>query len=115
MKALHLIAACTLTVALSGCAELSAEKYAVAQTLLQGSPQLRTKLIEQCAAKTRTKSKSDLELLAAAINTSVPSAPRTACSRIINAMTSGRMTREQYNAAGRGDITPAMIRIIQGR
>lgn len=53
--------------------------------------------------------------MATLMNTSVRNAPRTYCNRLTRGITSGRLTRSDINAGARGQLTPAVVRVLQGR
>lgn len=99
--------------ALSGCVTQS--NYDASREALRGSPALRTQFVNNCVSNIRAKPLSTRQGMATVMNTSVRNVPRVYCQRITRGITSGRLSRSDINAGARGQLTPAVIRVLQGR
>ena len=99
---------------LSGCG-VSASTYATGQQALKGSPAVRNDFIRTCTQKIRNKPFKTRQGIAKIANTSVSSAPRVYCTRLTKGMASGRLTHADINAASRGQVTPNIVKVLQGR
>ena len=104
---------CAAVVVLSGC--VSQANYDTGREALRGSPALRTDFINTCVSNMSRKPLAQRQAVAKLINSSVRNMPSVYCRRVTNGITSGRMTRNDMNAAARGQVTPATIRVLQGR
>lgn len=98
---------------LSGCG-VSASTYATGQQALRGSPAVRSDFIRNCTQRIRNKPLRTRQGIAKVANTSVSAAPRVYCSRLTRGIASGRLTHADMNAASRGQVTPNIIRVLQG-
>ncbi|TYR30442.1 hypothetical protein FY036_17130 [Mesorhizobium microcysteis] len=98
---------------LSGC--VTQTNYDASREALRGSPGLRTQFVNNCVTNIRAKPLNQRQAMATVMNTSVRNAPRTYCQRITNGITSGRLTRGDINSGARGQLTPAVVRVLQGR
>lgn len=108
------VLAVVVSVALSGCG-VSASTYATGQQALKGSPAVKSDFIRTCTQKIRNKPFKTRQGIAKIANTSVSSAPRVYCTRLTNGMASGRLTHADINAASRGQVTPNIVKVLQGR
>lgn len=104
---------CAAVMVLSGC--VSQASYDTSREALRGSPAVRTDFINNCVSNISRKSLAQRQAMAKIMNTSVRNTPSVYCRRVTNGITSGRMTRDDMNAAARGQVTPATVRILQGR
>lgn len=98
---------------LSGC--VTQTNYDASREALRGSPGLRSQFVSQCVTNISRKPASTRQAMATMMNTSLRNVPRTYCQRITNGITSGRLTRSDINAGARGQLTPAVVRVLQGR
>lgn len=101
-------------IALSGCG-ISASNYAASREALRGSPGVRSDFVKTCTRNISRKPLKTRQGIAKVMNTSVRSTPRRYCSRITRGITSGRLSHSDISAASRGQVTPAIIRVLQGR
>lgn len=106
--------AISAVVLLSGCG-VSASNYATSKEALQGSQALRSDFVNTCTRNIARKPLATRQGIAKVMNTSVRSTPRTYCSRLTRGITSGRLSHADINAAPRGQVTPVIIRVLQGR
>ena len=99
---------------LSGCG-ISAANYASSREVLRGSPAVRSDFVKTCTRNISRKPLKTRQNIAKVMNTSVRSTPRLYCKRITHGITSGRLSHADISAASRGQVTPAIIRVLQGR
>ena len=99
--------------ALSGC--VTQTTYDSNREALRGSPALRTQFINQCVSNISRKPLRTRQAMATLMNTSLRGTPRIYCQRITRGITSGRLSRSDINAGARGQLTPAVVRVLQGR
>lgn len=109
-RCLGILAVC---LALTGC--MTQEKYEAISTALEGSASLRAKAVNDCSAKSANWTKNATETAALLLDVPADKAPRLACQRTVNAAASGKLTYEDVIKMRRGEITPKMVRILQGR
>lgn len=112
MKAVLGVSLVVAMAVLTACAP-SRQQYDVVQTALEGSPAYRAKSLSICLSQNW----SDKALQEAALLMSVPKpkAKKLVCSRITSALSSGRLTHDDVKAIYRGQPTPNVIKILQGR
>lgn len=101
-------------VVLAGCG-ISPSGYATSREALRGSPALRSDFVNTCTRNISRKPLKTRQGIAGLMNTSVRNTPRTYCSRLTRGITSGRLSHSDISAASRGQVTPAVIRVLQGR
>jgi hypothetical protein len=99
---------------LTGCG-VSATSYATSKEALRGSPALRSEFVANCTRNIKAKPLRTRQNIAKVMNTSVGATPRTYCSRLTRGITSGRLSHKDISAASRGQVTPAIVRVLQGR
>ena len=101
---------------LTGCTTVSENDYRLGQTALAESPSIKREIVADCVAERRSESLNEQRTYAALMNVSVANYPTTFCKRVINAVSSGRLT---YADIARLDSSSAdqskIIRIIQGK
>lgn len=102
------------TIVLAGCG-VSQTSYATSREALRGSPGVRSDFINTCTGKIARKPLKTRQGIAKLMNTSVASTPRTYCVRLTQGITSGRLSHADISAASRGQVTPAVVRVLQGR
>jgi hypothetical protein len=112
MKPIVAIAASLVLLVSAGC---STGNYDVARTALQGSPGLRSQTISNCGRMIDRKPLATRRNMATVMNTSTKNVSRLYCQRIIRAIASGRLTRADIQAGARGQLTPNIVRVVQGR
>ncbi|MBC2885456.1 hypothetical protein H7Q97_08555 [Ochrobactrum sp. CM-21-5] len=110
----NIVSIVAMAVLLSGCG-VSASTYATGQQALSGSPALRSDFIKTCTQRIRSKPLKTRQGIAKVANTSVSAAPRVYCSRLTKGIASGRLTHADMNAASRGQVTPNIVKVVQGR
>lgn len=98
---------------LSGC--VTQNTYDTSREALRGSPGLRTQFVNNCVSNIRSKPQQQRQAMATVMNTSLRNAPRVYCQRVTNGITSGRLSRSDINAGARGQLTPSIVRVLQGR
>lgn len=99
--------------ALGGC--ISETKYAAISEAYKGSPALRREEIRQCNLRDRA-SPIQREKLAVVMNLPPRSNPvPILCRRMVESVASGKLTYEDYRTIRVGQITPKLVRILQGR
>lgn len=111
---LMLLSGCTSTQQRTG-RSLTPLQYASVIEAMKGSPALRRSEIQRCSAGTRSSphQRDQLRLL---LNVSPNRDPTPLfCQRLIGALTSGRLNYADYRNSMRSEITPKLIRVIQGR
>jgi hypothetical protein len=101
-------------VVLSGCG-VSQTSYATSREALRGSSGLRNDFVTTCTRNISRKPLRTRQGIAKLMNISVRNTPRTYCSRLTRGITSGRLSHSDISAASRGQVTPAIIRVLQGR
>ncbi|MGB3388670.1 MAG: hypothetical protein WBA88_11870 [Pseudaminobacter sp.] len=99
---------------LAGCG-VSSTNYAASREALKGSPGVRSDFVNTCTRNISRKPLATRQAIAKVMNVSVKNTPRTYCSRLTRGITSGRLSHADINAASRGQVTPAIIRVLQGR
>lgn len=99
---------------LSGCG-ISANNYQANREALRGSPQLRQQSLQTCIANQHRKSMASRQNLARLMNTTASAAPRTVCRRLQSGITTGRLSHGDVDSAMRGQMTPNLVRVLQGR
>lgn len=105
-----------LIVSLTSCTTLSEGEWNTTQTALQGSPALRAEAINDCVASGQKDSLSEKKHMAAVMNTSVANVPKAFCTRLLNALVSGRITYQDYLNMKRPTADRSkMVKILQGR
>lgn len=101
-------------VMLSGCG-ISPANYSASREALRGSPGLRSDFVGTCTRNISRKPLRTRQGIAKVMNTSLRGTPRTYCARLTRGITSGRLSHSDIAAASRGQVTPAIIRVLQGR
>ncbi|MFD1883287.1 hypothetical protein [Paracoccus pacificus] len=101
-------------VALAGCG-VSEDKFESSREVLAGSPAARNAFISNCVERMKSKPAQQRAQLAAIINTSVRNMPGSYCQRVTRGIVNGRITREDLNKSMGGNVTPSVIRVLQGR
>lgn len=96
----------------SGCGTVSSGQYALLREELRSDPQVRRKAIADCQRDFSRGSAADRANLAALTKTSAARAPQVACTRIFNAIASGRISYTDFQARG-GDYS-RWIEVIRG-
>lgn len=100
--------------ALSGCG-ISQTNYAAGREALRGNPALRSDFVKTCTRNISRKPYTTRRNIAKLMNTSVGATPRLYCSRLTRGIASGRLSHADISAASRGQVTPAIVRVLQGR
>lgn len=111
-----LISAAVLAM-LASCATTGStqQKYEISKTAVSGSPKVKQRQIEKCAAHLTLKSTAARQNMADLANTSIDKVPQVYCTRIWNALGDGRVSYDDYLAFQNHHNTPNMIKVIQGR
>lgn len=101
-------------VVLSGCG-VSQTGYATSREALKGSPAVRSDFVRTCTRNISRKPLGTRQGIAKLMNVSVAKVPYTYCSRLTRGITSGRLSYSDISAASRGQVTPTVVRVLQGR
>jgi len=109
----HVVLALSL-LALAGCG-VSQANYDAGREALRGSPSLRSDFVRTCTRNISRKPYATRRNIAKLMNASVSSTPRLYCSRLTRGIANGRLSRSDINAAARGQVTPTIVRVLQGR
>ena len=99
--------------ALGGC--ISETKYAAISEAYKGSPALRREELRRCNLQARA---APIQRAKLAVVMNLP--PRSdpvpvLCRRMIESVASGKLSYEDYRTIRAGQITPKLVRILQGR
>lgn len=113
MACRHVVLALSL-LALSGCG-ISQANYDASREVLRGSPALRGDFVRTCTRNISRKPYKTRRNIAKLMNTSVGATPRLYCSRLTRGIASGRLSHADVSAASHGQVTPAIVRVLQGR
>ena len=113
MACRHVVLALSL-LALAGCG-ISQTNYDASREALRGSPSLRNDFVRTCTRNISRKPYATRRNIAKLMNTSVAATPRLYCARLTRGIASGRLSHADINAAGRGQVTPTIVRVLQGR
>jgi hypothetical protein len=108
-----LIAAASLA-AMAGCST-SKTQYDAIQTSLSGSAEMRSTTVSGCEERQSKRPLADRRSLASLMDVPVSAAPRTACRRMVNGLSSGELTHEDMRSIQQGRPTANLIRVLQGR
>jgi hypothetical protein len=114
MTAIQALIAAASLAAMAGCS-MSKTQYNTVQTSLSGSAQMRSATVSGCVERQSRRPLADRQSLASLMNVPVNAAPRTACRRMVNGLSSGELTHEDMRSIQRGRPTPNLIRVLQGR
>lgn len=96
---------------LSACSP-SKQEYEVIQETVRGSAKARTLAMSECMKNWDSTSRRNAAIM---IDTSEKNAPRLVCSRVVEAVRSGKMNYQDAVDIKRRNFTPKLIKIIQGR
>jgi predicted component of type VI protein secretion system len=107
---LLLAASCVM----SGCG-ISANNYSSSQEILRGSASVRNEFVQGCIIRITKKPLHTRQAIAKVMSVAVRSAPSIYCRRITRGITSGRLKHADVNAGARGQLTPTVVRVLQGR
>jgi hypothetical protein len=114
MQIALLTLAAFLTLA-SGCTSISKSEFETAQEAMKGSPGLKRDAIAECTHGVNGKPAAEKANVAKLMNVSLAAMPSLYCTRMMNAIASGRISYSDAQAFERGTKVPEMIQIIQGR
>ncbi|RCW86483.1 hypothetical protein [Phyllobacterium bourgognense] len=93
---------------------MSENRYAQLQTTMKNPVQQRAE-IASCSTTMGDMSPERRQTFATLAGTSVANMPKTFCRRLAQGVASGKMTREDINSVYKGNLTPNMLKVIQGR
>ncbi|MDO1582370.1 hypothetical protein [Rhizobium oryzicola] len=102
-------------VAVSSCTATSRTNYDAGVTALAGSKSLRASAIEKCIIKARSADTAARHKVAVVMDVRDNQVDQLYCNRVINAAAAGRISYDEANNLHYGQITPNLIKIIQGR
>jgi hypothetical protein len=103
-----------VSILLSGCG-VTPTNYAASQEMLRGSAGVRNDFVQTCITRISRRSLANRQAIAKVMNVSVRNAPRIYCQRLTRGITSGRLKHADFNAGARGQLTPTVVRVLQGR
>lgn len=98
----------------SGCG-ISANSYAANREMLKGSSAIRSEFVQDCISRISQKSISTRQAIAKVMSVTTRRAPNVYCQRITRGIISGRLKHADLNAGARGQLTPTVVRVLQGR
>lgn len=114
MKTLAALLLCGL--ALSSCTTTASKSnFETGATALAGSERLREAVTERCIARARNFSPEARHNAALVMDVKDSQADRLSCTRMVNAIATGRLTYAEVEAMRYGHISPKIVRILQGR
>jgi len=100
---------------LAGCQSTQeANEYAVVQTALSGSKAMQREVSKECVNEMKVLSAEDVRMMAVFLDTTKSKALPLLCSRIVTGMTNGDLTYQDYKAVQRGELSPKVVRVMQG-
>ncbi|MEO9336895.1 hypothetical protein ABFT80_05590 [Mesorhizobium sp. SB112] len=99
--------------AIAGCN--TGASYDVGREALKGSPALRADFVNNCTRNIARKPIATQRAMAKLMNVSVRNTPRVYCQRVTRGVASGRLTNSDLSAGARGQLTPNVVRVLQGR
>ncbi|MEP7455690.1 hypothetical protein [Phyllobacterium sp. SB3] len=114
MKLSHLITLSFAIIALAGCQRVSESSYVQMQKTL-AKPAQHKQMVGYCSNRMGDKPLKYRQNLAVVTGTNIENMPTTFCRRIGQALASGRLTREDVNESSKGNLTPMVLKVIQGR
>lgn len=91
------------------------ENYETGATALAGSKSLRRAFIQNCVAHARHNSAYARHNVALLMDVKDADVDRLACTRLVNAVASHRLTYDEMKSIQYGHLTPNFVRIMQGR
>lgn len=112
MKKIMFVLLCGLAV--SGCTT-TRENYETGAAALAGSKSLRNDVTQKCIAHARYSNPRARHNAALVMDVNDSQVDRLACSRMVNAVASGRLSYEEATALHYGRLTPKIVKILQGR
>ncbi|WP_159717995.1 hypothetical protein [Geminicoccus flavidas] len=93
---------------------MDAEQFASARTVLQESPSMRTKAVDECSAKQALRPEGDRAMIGAVLKVDAQAAPAELCRRIVKAIVDGRLSHEDYVAVSSGSQDrKALARLVR--
>lgn len=96
---------------LAGCAP-SKQEYAAIQETVRGSAKARKLAMSQCLKDWSSSSRRNASII---LDVSEKDAPRLACARTIEAVRSGKLEYQDIVDIKRGNVTPKLVKMLQGR
>ncbi|WP_230835427.1 hypothetical protein [Rhizobium sp. C1] len=114
MKKIAVLLLCGLAV--SGCTTVpSKTNFETGAAALAGSKRLRSETTEKCIAHAHLSSPQTRHNVALLLDVKDSEADRAACTRMINAVASGRLSYEEVAQMRLGHMSPRVVRILQQR
>lgn len=110
---LPVVAVCAAVLGLAGC--VTEEGYNAGVEALKGSPQLRQKWISDCIEGNRKRPVDEKRLLGEWMGLSADDVTPVFCSRIITAMSQGKISSSEFRNAAAGRPSKRVIDILKGR
>lgn len=104
-----------LAFSLTSCTTYSEKQYDTLVTKLAASPRLQKNEIEGCKRKYHGARQSVRKNLAVVTGSDPDKGVTVFCNRMINAFAKNKVTYEDFVAARRGQITPRMLKLVQGK
>jgi hypothetical protein len=102
-------------IAVSSCTTTTRTNYDAGVTALAGSKKLRLMAIENCITKSKNADPAKRHRMAVLMDMDDSKVDRAYCNRIVNAAAEGRISYDEVVNAHYGQVTPNLIRIVQGR
>lgn len=100
---------------LSSCTTTQETRYNSMATALAGSKGLRNDFVKKCAADKGSISPVSRQQMALLMNVKYSQVDLLFCRRLADAVASGRLTYSDTRKVRQGQMTPKVIKILQGR
>lgn len=104
-----------LAFSLASCTTFSEKQYDSLVTKLAASPRLQKNEIEACKRKYHNSRQSVRKNLAVVTGVDPDKGVSIFCNRMIKAFAKNKVTYEDFVAARRGQITPRLLKLVQGK
>ena len=95
--------------------DLTKSELNTGRGMVATDPARRQDLLNNCRARIQMKPERQRNNMAALMGVSPAQVPTVFCERIISAIESGRLAAADLNAGGRGEFSPKVIAVVQGR
>ena len=95
--------------------DLTQSELNTGRGMVATDPARRQDLLNNCQADIRMKPKQLRNNMAALVGVTPAQMPAVFCNRVLSAIESGHLTAADLNATGRGDISPKVLAVVQGR
>jgi hypothetical protein len=104
-----------LTLSLASCSSISEKQYDKLMTKLASSSKMQKQETEACKAKFHNARQQVRKNMAAVVGVPQDQAVKVFCNRMVKALASRKLSYEDFVAGSRGEITPRILRLVQGK